>query len=481
MKKTVCFIVVLSVLALVLCGCGFNYDKEDLSKYVELANYKNFTYADFEKRYEEYRKNYAEEIKSGESSFVVEDGFAVDISVTAEIVTEEKSEDGATTTVSYKRYENWCFDGDDKCIKDYCVGKTVANEKFDGGIHYNVKDVSDSYESEREVSIDKAFSFTMTIPLSYEDDDVAGRSVRFTITVLDVLPGTTDDDIYSEISAFFEKCGYKKDKAENGDWIVFDFKGTIDGKEFNGGSGEDYKIRIGGGYLFESFEEGLKGHGAGDKFTMKVTFPSSYDDSTIAGKEAEFAITVKEVYNTDETVKQNTDFADYYELKNALRVIHYMKNKMMDMIVEKSSVKEYPKTLMTQYEKYFEDEVATTVSEAASKYSISEDEAKKRLYGSAAAADEYIKSSAEASAKEALITHAVKKSLGIEYTNKNYKDDLANLQAYLLYYGGYNLTTSELEGIYTRDVLKIQFLYQTCNEELCKSSLPKDTPSIPGL
>ena len=481
MKKTVCFIVVLSVLALVLCGCGFNYDKEDLSKYVELADYKNFTYADFEKRYEEYRKNYAEEIKSGESSFVVEDGFSVDISVTAEIVTEEKSEDGATTTVSYKRYENWCFDGDDKCIKDYCVGKTVANEKFDGGIHYNVKDVSDSYESEREVSIDKAFSFTMTIPSSYEDDDVAGKSVRFTITVLDVLPGTTDDDIYSEISAFFEKCGYKKDKAENGDWIVFDFKGTIDGEEFNGGSGEDYKIRIGGGYLFESFEEGLKGHGAGDKFTMKVTFPSSYDDSTIAGKEAEFAITVKEVYNTDETVKQNTDFADYYELKNALRVIHYMKNKMMDMIVEKSSVKEYPKTLMTQYEKYFEDEVATTVSEAASKYSISEDEAKKRLYGSAAAADEYIKSSAEASAKEALITHAVKKSLGIEYTNKNYKDDLANLQAYLLYYGGYNLTTSELEGIYTRDVLKIQFLYQTCNEELCKSSLPKDTPSIPGL
>lgn len=55
---------VLSVLALVLCGCGFNYDKEDLSKYVELADYKNFTYADFEKRYEEYRKNYAEEIKA---------------------------------------------------------------------------------------------------------------------------------------------------------------------------------------------------------------------------------------------------------------------------------------------------------------------------------------------------------------------------------------------------------------------------------
>ena len=197
---------VLSVLALVLCGCGFNYDKEDLSKYVELADYKNFTYADFEKRYEEYRKNYAEEIKSGESSFVVEDGFAVDISVTAEIVTEEKSEDGATTTVSYKRYENWCFDGDDKCIENYCIGKNPANQKFDNGLHYNLKDIADGYESEREVSIDKPFSFTMTIPSSYEDDTVAGKPVRFTVTVTDVLPGTAEDELYSELNAFFEKC-----------------------------------------------------------------------------------------------------------------------------------------------------------------------------------------------------------------------------------------------------------------------------------
>lgn len=50
----------------------------------------------------------------------------------------------------------------------------------------------------------------MTIPLSYEDDDVAGKSVRFTITVLDVLPGTTDDDIYSEISAFLKSAAIKR-------------------------------------------------------------------------------------------------------------------------------------------------------------------------------------------------------------------------------------------------------------------------------
>ena len=157
-----------------------------------------------------------------------------------------------------------------------------------------------------------------------------------------------------------------------------------------------------------------------------------------------------------------------------------MKSKMMDAVVEKSVVKEYPKSLMTQYEKLYEDDVAAAVSDAMKKYDVSEDEAKKMVYGSSAAADEYVKTNAENTAKEALVTHAVKKSLGIKYTNSDYKEDLKNLQLYL-YYGGYNITTSELEGLYTKDALKIQFLYQTCNEKLCETALPKDTPEIPGV
>lgn len=481
MKRTICFILFMAMTAALLCGCGFNYDKEDLSKYVDLADYGSFTFAEFEKRYEEYRKALAEDIKKDDSSFVIDDGFSVDISVTAEIISEVVSDDGATTTVSYKRYEKWCVDGDEKCLEDYCIGKIAANEKFDAGLHYNVKDVSESYESEREVTLDKAFSFVMEIPSSYEDGEVAGKKLRFTVTVLDVLPGMTETDIYSELTAFFGKCGLEKSKSENGDWMVFDFKGTIDGKEFNGGTGEDYKVRLGAGYLFDSFEEGLLGHGAGDEFKIEVTFPADYDDSSVAGKKAEFSIKVRDVYNTDETVRKNTEFADYYELKNALRVISYMKSKMMDAVVEKSVVKEYPKSLMTQYEKLYEDDVAAAVLDAMKKYGVSEDEAKKMVYGSSAAADEYVKTNAENTAKEALVTHAVKKSLGIKYTNSDYKEDLKNLQLYLLYYGGYNITTSELEGLYTKDALKIQFLYQTCNEKLCETALPKDTPEIPGV
>ena len=188
MKKTVCLILLVAMTAGLLCGCGFNYDKEDLSKYVDLADFEKLTFADFENRYAEYRKYLAEQIKSNNYTFAIDDGFSVDISVTAEIISEESSGDGSTTTVSYTRYEKWCFDGDDKCIENYCIGKNPANQKFDNGLHYNLKDVADGYESEREVSIDKPFSFTMTIPSSYEDDTVAGKPVRFTVTVTDVLP-----------------------------------------------------------------------------------------------------------------------------------------------------------------------------------------------------------------------------------------------------------------------------------------------------
>ena len=71
MKKTVCLILLVAMTAGLLCGCGFNYDKEDLSKYVDLADYESFTFADFENRYAEYRKYLAEQIKSNNYTFAI--------------------------------------------------------------------------------------------------------------------------------------------------------------------------------------------------------------------------------------------------------------------------------------------------------------------------------------------------------------------------------------------------------------------------
>jgi trigger factor len=83
--------------------------------------------------------------------------------------------------------------------------------------------------------------------------------------------------------------------AEEGDFLTVDYVGTIDGEPFAGGEGRDQSIELGSGRLIPGFEDQLKGAKAGDDVTVKVTFPEDYGAEHLAGKDAEFAVTVKEV------------------------------------------------------------------------------------------------------------------------------------------------------------------------------------------
>lgn len=83
--------------------------------------------------------------------------------------------------------------------------------------------------------------------------------------------------------------------AENGDELVIDFAGTIDGKEFAGGAAKDFRLELGSERFIPGFEAQLVGAKAGEARTVKVTFPAEYGIEELAGREAEFAVTVKEV------------------------------------------------------------------------------------------------------------------------------------------------------------------------------------------
>ena len=83
--------------------------------------------------------------------------------------------------------------------------------------------------------------------------------------------------------------------AENGDFVVIDFLGTIDGEPFEGGEGRDQLVELGSGRLIPGFEEGLIGARAGEEKTVDVTFPDDYPAEHLAGKPAQFEVTVKEV------------------------------------------------------------------------------------------------------------------------------------------------------------------------------------------
>ncbi len=86
-----------------------------------------------------------------------------------------------------------------------------------------------------------------------------------------------------------------EDKSvEKGDMVVIDFKGTIDGEPFEGGSASDYSIVVGSNTFLTEFEDGLVGMKSGDTKNIEVQFPDNYS-SDLAGKMANFEVTVKEV------------------------------------------------------------------------------------------------------------------------------------------------------------------------------------------
>ncbi|QCP85240.1 trigger factor [Cereibacter sphaeroides] len=87
----------------------------------------------------------------------------------------------------------------------------------------------------------------------------------------------------------------KGSKAKDGDQVVIDFKGSVDGELFEGGSAEDYPLVLGSGSFIPGFEEQLVGTKVDDEVMVKVTFPAEYGAKHLAGKEAEFACTVKAV------------------------------------------------------------------------------------------------------------------------------------------------------------------------------------------
>ncbi|RWR09737.1 trigger factor [Paenirhodobacter populi] len=87
----------------------------------------------------------------------------------------------------------------------------------------------------------------------------------------------------------------KGTKSKEGDQIVIDFEGFIDGEAFEGGKGEDYPLVLGSNTFIPGFEDQLTGAKAGDEVEVKVTFPENYGAKNLAGKEATFKTTVKAV------------------------------------------------------------------------------------------------------------------------------------------------------------------------------------------
>ena len=111
-------------------------------------------------------------------------------------------------------------------------------------------------------------------------------------------PGVEEAGVAAEIERLRERFATLdtvERAAAEGDYVVMDYTGTVDGEPFEGGAGRDQLLELGSGRLIPGFEEQLVGASAGDHRTVEVTFPEDYQASELAGNKAQFDVTVTEV------------------------------------------------------------------------------------------------------------------------------------------------------------------------------------------
>lgn len=102
-----------------------------------------------------------------------------------------------------------------------------------------------------------------------------------------------------------------EEAAQDNDRVLIDFTGTIDGEAFEGGSGEEMTVEVGGGQMIKDFDDGLRGLKAGEEKTISVSFPEDYPAEQLQGKTAEFAIKCHKVERPD-MPEVNDEFAQKF-------------------------------------------------------------------------------------------------------------------------------------------------------------------------
>ncbi len=170
--------------------------------------------------------------------------------------------------------------------------------------------------------------FTVTVDLmpDFTTTDVSKLVVER--LVADVPDGEVDealDRIAKQTRGYTTRP--EGEAAQKDDTVVIDYAGSIDGVPFEGGKGEDANLTLGSGQFIPGFEDQLIGAKAGDNVDVKVAFPADYHAAELAGKDAVFAVTVKEVKAPDELVI-NDDLA----VKIGMTDLATLKDRIRDQI-----------------------------------------------------------------------------------------------------------------------------------------------------
>ena len=224
-------------------------------------------------------------------------------------------------------------------------------------------------------SIEKGQDWTLTAEVVTKPEVKLGAYKDLEVSV-EASKEVTDEEVDAKLENERKNLAelvVKEGAAENGDTVVIDFVGSVDGVEFDGGKGENHSLELGSGQFIPGFEDQLVGAKSGDEVEVKVTFPEDYQATDLAGKAAVFVTKVNEVKAKevpaldDELAKDLDDEVDtldelkakYRKELEAAKEIAFddaVEGAALDLAVENAEIVELPAEMV-------EDEVHRAMNE----------------------------------------------------------------------------------------------------------------------
>jgi len=265
-----------------------------------------------------------------------------------------------------------------------------------------------------------------------------------------------DSDIQAELERHAEMVLKEAGALAEGDTAVFDFSGSVDGVKFDGGTAENYELKIGSGQFIPGFEAQMVGMNVEEEKDLKVTFPENYQEKKLAGKEAVFAVKLHEIKSrlvpalTEDFVKEldlaGVETIDQYRahVKDAieLRKRQQNENALVDEVVRlavENAKLEVPEEMVAEEA----DRLRENAERQIKQYKLDFDTYLKYMGKTREEYEESLKEEALRTVKSQLVIEAVGKAEGLTATKEEIE---AKYQEIVEQYKAQNVTLEQAKS-----------------------------------
>lgn len=272
----------------------------------------------------------------------------------------------------------------------------------------------------------------------------------------------TKKDIEAELSVMLERNARLitvEREAKDGDTVIIDFEGFVNGVAFDGGKGENHSLKLGSMQFIPGFEEQLVGKSAGDECDVNVTFPKEYHADELAGKEAVFKVKVHEVKETelpvadDDFAKDVSEFETLDELKKSIeKKLRETREKMSNDAFEDAIIKAIVKDMKVEIpEVMIENQLDQISNDFGQRLQMQGITLEQYLEMTQSSMDDFRKNfrdQAEFQVKSRLALEAISKAEGIEPTDEDVDAEYKKLAEQ------YNMEEERIRGFLPVDAMK---------------------------